>query len=219
MWRSMPSRASASITGPTSTASRAGLPMQLSAIAPLSISTSRSAASSCTHSTRSAEQRWPALSKAEAITSATTCSVSADESTIIAFCPPVSAMSGTGAPCGAEALRERLLQQPRDLGRAGEHHALHARIGHQRGAHGFAAAGQQLHRARGTPASHSTRTASAATSGVCSAGLASTGLPAASAAATWPVKIASGKFHGLMHTIGPSARCVSLEKSSRACAA
>ena len=32
--------------------------------------------------------------------------------------------------------------------------------------------------------------------GVCSAGLASTGLPAASAAATWPVKIASGKFHG-----------------------
>ena len=34
--------------------------------------------------------------------------------------------------------------------------------------------------------------------GVCSAGLASTVLPAASAAATWPVKIASGKFHGEM---------------------
>jgi hypothetical protein len=33
---------------------------------------------------------------------------------------------------------------------------------------------------------------------VASAGLASTALPAASAAAIWPVKMASGKFHGLM---------------------
>ena len=39
--------------------------------------------------------------------------------------------------------------------------------------------------------------------GVCSAGLASTVLPVASAAATWPVKIASGKFQGLMQTQGP----------------
>ena len=56
----------------------------------------------------------------------------------------------------------------------------------------------------GTPAAWRIRTASAATRGVSSAGLASTGLPAASAAATWPVKIASGKFQGLMHTTGPS---------------
>ena len=47
------------------------------------------------------------------------------------------------------------------------------------------------------------RTASAAISGVCSAGLASTALPAASAAAIWPVKIASGKFHGLMQANTP----------------
>jgi hypothetical protein len=33
--------------------------------------------------------------------------------------------------------------------------------------------------------------------------LASTALPVASAAATWPVKIASGKFHGLMQTQAP----------------
>ena len=46
------------------------------------------------------------------------------------------------------------------------------------------------------PASCSSRTAAAAASGVCSAGLATTELPAASAAAIWPVKIASGKFHG-----------------------
>ncbi len=42
--------------------------------------------------------------------------------------------------------------------------------------------------------------------GVCSAGLASTGLPAASAAAIWPVKMASGKFHGAMAANGPRAR-------------
>ena len=57
-------------------------------------------------------------------------------------------------------------------------------------------------RRRGTPARCSTRTASAAMSGVCSAGFASTGLPAASAALTCPVKIASGKFHGEIATIG-----------------
>ena len=53
----------------------------------------------------------------------------------------------------------------------------------------------------------------AAISGVCSAGLASTVLPAASAAATWPVKMASGKFQGLMHSTVPSGRCVSLPNS------
>jgi hypothetical protein len=62
------------------------------------------------------------------------------------------------------------------------------------------------------------RTACAAISGVCSAGFASTVLPAASAAATWPMKIASGKFHGLMQTTGPSGRCVSFENSVRICA-
>jgi len=49
--------------------------------------------------------------------------------------------------------------------------------------------------------------------GVCSAGLASTGLPAASAAAIWPVKIASGKFHGDMQANGPRARSSSVLRS------
>ncbi len=39
--------------------------------------------------------------------------------------------------------------------------------------------------------------------GVCGAGLATTLLPATSAAATWPRKIASGKFHGAMHANTP----------------
>ena len=42
-----------------------------------------------------------------------------------------------------------------------------------------------------------------AISGVAGAGLATTALPATSAAVIWPVKIASGKFHGLMHTNTP----------------
>jgi hypothetical protein len=42
---------------------------------------------------RKAEQRWPALSNADVSASATTCSDSAELSTIIAFWPPVSATS------------------------------------------------------------------------------------------------------------------------------
>ena len=85
-----------------------------------------------------------------------------------------------------------------------------------------------LARRRAAVAAHAARharlvqdaTAWAAISGVSSAGLASTALPAASAAATWPVKIASGKFHGLMQTTAPSGavRAV-VEQSSRASAA
>ena len=61
------------------------------------------------------------------------------------------------------------------------------------------------------PASCISRMAAAAISGVCSAGLAITELPATSAAAIWPVKIASGKFHGLMQTNTPRPRwCSSL---------
>ncbi len=40
----------------------------------------------------------------------------------------------------------------------------------------------------------------------------------AKAAAACPMKIASGKFHGLMQTTGPSGRCVSFENSVRICA-
>ena len=45
----------------------------------------------------------------------------------------------------AQAAAERALQQARHFGGAGEQHALHARVGHQRGAHGLARPGQQLH--------------------------------------------------------------------------
>ena len=55
----------------------------------------------------------------------------------------------------------------------------------------------------GTPASNSNSIARVAINGVCSAGFASTALPAASAAAIWPVKMANGKFQGLMQQNTP----------------
>ena len=58
----------------------------------------------------------------------------------------------------------------------------------------------------GMPARWNKSTAAAAINGVCSAGLAMTVFPAASAAITWPEKIASGKFHGLMQMNTPRPR-------------
>ena len=174
----------------------------------------RSATSSCRQSTRSAEQRWPALSKAEAIASATTCSASAELSTTRAFCPPVSAISGTGRPSGP-----RRSASCRAISRATSVEPVNItpqmRGSATRRAPTSPSPGRSCTAAGGTPASRRRRTASAAISGVSSAGLASTGLPAASAAATWPVKMASGKFQGLMQATGPSGRCVALAKPSR----
>ena len=65
----------------------------------------------------------------------------------------------------------------------------------------------------GTPASCSSCTVRNAVIGVCSAGLATTALPAASAAATCPVKIAIGKFHGLMQANTPRPRSSSVLRS------
>ena len=91
-------RASSSITGPTSVAGSSGSPITSVSAAPCSMRSTRSAMSSCRHSSRSAEQRWPAEPNALASTSATTCSGSAELSTIIALMPPVSAMNGTIGP-------------------------------------------------------------------------------------------------------------------------
>ena len=155
---------------------------------------------------RKAEQRWPAESKADDSTSTTTCSASAEESTTIALRPPVSAISGIGAPRRVRRPASVLFDQPRDRRRAGEHDALDAWIGDQRRAD-LAGARHELQRVARERQPHAARARlRAAMSGVSSAGLAITELPAASAAATWPVKIASGKFQGLMQTTRPSGQ-------------
>ena len=84
--------ASASITGPISVVNSTGLPTRNSFIAPLIMVIKWSAMSSCKHKMRNAEQRCPAESNAEFKTSAHTCSGKAVLSTIMAFCPPVSAI-------------------------------------------------------------------------------------------------------------------------------
>ena len=63
--------------------------------------------------------------------------------------------------------------------------------------------GRRCSTSTGTPAACRWRTARVAMSGVCSAGFATTALPAASAPAIWPVKMASGKFHGEMQAKTP----------------
>ena len=164
------------------------------------------------HSRRSAEQRWPAESKLEASTSPTSCSASADESATSAFWPPVSAISGMQRPCGLRrfasvcAISRDTSVEPVNITPATWRCATSAAPTLS------PAPGTSCTASCGTPASCRMFTITPATSGVCSAGLASAQLPLASAAATWPVKIASGKFHGLMHSTTPSGRCESLSK-------
>ena len=102
------------------------------------------------------------------------------------------------AVAGGEAAVDR----PRGVGRAGEGDA---------GDFGMAVSaaptlpspGASWTIALGMPAACISSIARAPISGVCSAGLAMAALPAASAAATGPMKIASGKFHGQMQANTP----------------
>ena len=166
---------------------------------------SRLATSSCTKNRRAAEQRWPAESKAERTRSRITCSGSALESAIMALMP---AGLGDEGHDGAAPRGERLLDRPARLVGAGEGDAGNARILDQGGTdRRRRPAADAAHRPARRPRA-AAAVARKAAIGVCSAGLASTGLPAASAAATWPVKIASGKFHGLMQANGPRPRSV-----------
>ena len=136
--------------------------------------------------------------------SRTACSGSAVESTIIALSPPVSAISmasgaAVSASCRSISLAtsvEPVKQTPAMRGSAVSGAADRRAVAGQKLEHVFRHAGlaQQFDGA-------------AAISGVCSAGLAMTELPVTSAAAIWPVKMASGKFHGEMQTMAPRA-CV-----------
>ena len=66
--------------------------------------------------------------------SAIACSGRADESTTIAFCPPVSAISGIGAPRGSSRSARLAPDRAGDRARAGEDNPARPVIGDQRGA-------------------------------------------------------------------------------------
>ena len=133
------------------------------------------------------------------MTSSTTCSISAVESTIIALIPPVSAMSGAIAPSLSASVRlircatstEPVKTTPAVNGSATSAAPI------------APSPGVNCSTSFGRPDSRRSAIAMAATSGVCSAGLATTQFPAASAAAIWPMKIASGKFQGEMQIKTP----------------
>ena len=160
----------------------------------------RGAVSACRHSNRSAEQRWPALPNAELIASSTTCSGSAVESTIIALMPPVSAISGRIAP--SRAASARLSQRPvavEPVKATPARSACDSAISPK----SRPCIGDVMSADRGTPAAYSSSVKASAIRGVLSAGFAITVLPVTSAATTWPAKIASGKFQGLMQAQVP----------------
>ena len=150
------------------------------------------------------------------MTSRTTCSASAVESTIIALMPPVSAIktaSGLPTVASVRSIAQAVASEP-------VKHTPAMRGSPLKAAPTVSPSpGNSSSTSRGTPASCSKATARAAISGVCSAGLASTGLPATSAAASWPVKIANGKFHGDMHANGPHGLRSALVSTRRAWAA
>ena len=186
--------------GPMSVDGSCGSPIASSAAAPRIDSSRVSASSFCTHSTRSAEQRWPALRKAERITSSVVCSTSAEESAIITFWPPVSAMNGTMGRIGFSASAIWIFAAVS----VPPVNATPAIPGWFTSAPPMSPApNTSCSASGGTPQACSRSTAIFAMRGVCSAGFASTVLPASRAAETWPMKIASGKFQGLMHTNTP----------------
>ena len=162
------------MTGPTSTRSSAVLPTRSSPMAPCSISTTRSAASSCTHSTRR-PQRWPALSKADDTASPTPARPGrrVHDHRVL---PTRFGNQRNGAACGISR-RPRCVQDAGDFGEP-------VNITPSRGIanqarHGPPWPGSSC-TAAGAHACHSGRPRRR--SAVCSARLASTGLPAASAA-------------------------------------
>ena len=91
---------------------------------------------------RSAEQRCPAESKADDITSATTCSGRADEIDHHRVQPAGLGDKRDWRACGGRAAGELLLDQPGDRRRTGEDDTLHARVGDDRRPD-LAGAGQQ----------------------------------------------------------------------------
>jgi hypothetical protein len=126
--------------------------------------------------------------------SRTACSGSAVLSTIMALSPPVSAISGASGARFAAMARWIALRR---RGRAGEGDAVDPRVRGQRGADHAPSPGRSCSAVGGHAGLvQQRRRAPGGDGGVCSAGLASTALPAASAAAIWPVKMASGKFQG-----------------------
>ncbi len=163
------------------------------------------------------------------ITSSTTCSGKAVESTIIVLSPPVSAINGTNGPFLAAKVRLILNAVAFDPVKD---------TPPQKGCSTNAAPTApspttNCNAPCGTPASNINFVASKAIIGVCSAGFAITAFPAINAATTCPVKMANGKFHGLIQTktprpsinkrfsspVGPGSNMPSFLKMRRPCAA
>ena len=113
--------------------------------------------------------------------------------------PPVSAISGMMGPSRAASCR--LMRFAVSVLPVNATPAM--RSSATRAAPSLLPPGRKCRMSLGIPASCNNLTASKAIRGVCSAGFATTALPATRAALTCPMKIARGKFQGLMQTKTP----------------
>ena len=120
----------------------------------------------------------------------------------MAFWPPVSAMNGTMGPSFAAKARSMCFAVAVPPVKATP--AMAGWATNAAPARGPPKASATA--SAGTPLSRISSTAVAAMVGVCGAGAATTALPAARAAVAWPVKMASGKFHGEMQANTPRPR-------------
>jgi hypothetical protein len=166
---------------------------------PASSSSTRSAMSSCRNSTRSAEQRWPALLNAEASHRAPPARQgrAVDDHRVLA-----AGLGDQRAIGASRAASARLISRAVSVEPVKATPATRG-SGSQRAPTVAPSPGSKCSTSPARRLRAAARPRCRDQSGVCSAGLASTALPAASAAATWPVKIASGKFHGLMQANTP----------------
>ena len=136
--------------------------------------------------------------------SRTTCSDKAVESTIMAFKPPVSAISGTnGRASSASKLRAMAFA----VGTEPVNTTPEMRTSAVKAAPTSPPPVTSWSTSSGTPASCASATAYCPIAGVCGAGFATTVLPVTNAAATCPKNMASGKFHGAMATQTPLPSC------------
>ena len=125
-------------------------------------------------------------------------------STMIAFLPPISAMTFL-TPSSAGVLRRLADDAQADLHGAGEGDEVDARVADEEVADLAARAGQEVDGAgralRPPRRMRDQLRGDAAASGP--AGFTITGLPATRAALVMPVRMASGKFHGAMTSATP----------------
>ena len=199
------SRASASTSGPIRVPGSAAGPTRRLFTASASRPTKASCTRSSTITREQAEHFCPWKPNPLCTTATTASSRSASSSTMIAFLPPISAITRFTSRLPGDAVAAvacALIASPTAREPV---KATSAVSGCETsvGPTSSPRPGRKASAAGGTPASSSISCSRSAISDDCSAGFITTVLPVTSAAVVMPARIASGKFHGAITTATP----------------